>query len=153
VIATISVPAHPVTVKADPFTIIILVTNLAANKLTFISGETNRIVKSLDTGTAPWGMDVDSYEHVAYVTNRGGNYVPVIDLLAQSVITRIPIGAPCTGDLGRHIRTYYLHFIYGARQGLENRWKDKLHFKYNSDGSGTTGFGCRFKNPQGLCVC
>jgi YVTN family beta-propeller protein len=94
VIGTISVPSHPITVKADPFTNTVLVTSLAANKLTFISGETNRIVKSLDTGTGPWGMDIDSNEHVAYVTNRGGNYVTVVDLLGQNIITKIPIGAP-----------------------------------------------------------
>jgi YVTN family beta-propeller protein len=95
VVGTISgLPAHPITVKADPITNTVLVASLAGNKVSFISADSNRIEKIIDTGTAPWGMDLDSIEHYAYVTNRGSNFITVLDLIDQNVAAKIPIAAP-----------------------------------------------------------
>lgn len=95
VVDTISgLPAHPITVKVDPITNTVLVASLAGNKVSFISADTNKIEKIIDTGTAPWGMDLDSREHYAYVTNRGSNFITVLDLIDQDVAAKIPIAAP-----------------------------------------------------------
>lgn len=95
VLGTISgLPAHPITVKVDPITNTVLVASLAGNKVSFISADTNRIEKTIETGTAPWGMDLDSREHYAYVTNRGSNFITVLDLIDQNVAAKIPIAAP-----------------------------------------------------------
>jgi YVTN family beta-propeller protein len=95
VVGTISgLPAHPITVKVDPITNTVLVASLAGNKVSFISADDNRIEKTIETGTAPWGMDLDQIEHYAYVTNRGSNFITVLDLIDQDVVARIPIAAP-----------------------------------------------------------
>ena len=95
VVGTISgLPAHPITVKVDPITNTILVASLAGNKVSFISADTNKIEKIIETGTAPWGMDIDSREHYAYVTNRGSSFITVLDLIDQDVAAKIPIAAP-----------------------------------------------------------
>ena len=95
VVGTISgLPAHPITVKVDPITNTVLVASLAGNKVSFISADTNKIEKTIETGTAPWGMDLDSREHYAYVTNRGSSFITVLDLIDQDVAAKIPIAAP-----------------------------------------------------------
>lgn len=95
VVGTISgLPAHPITVKVDPIINTVLVASLAGNKVSFISADTNKIEKIIETGTAPWGMDIDSREHYAYVTNRGSSFITVLDLIDQDVVAKIPIAAP-----------------------------------------------------------
>jgi DNA-binding beta-propeller fold protein YncE len=39
----------------------------------------------------PWGLDIDSDRHLAYVTNRGNYYITVVDIIAKEVVTKIPI--------------------------------------------------------------
>ncbi|MGB7881300.1 MAG: hypothetical protein WBL44_01125 [Nitrososphaeraceae archaeon] len=57
--------------------------------------ETNNVTKTLSTGTvSPWGLDIDTTRHLAYVTNRGSNYITVVDTENQEIVTTIPIGAP-----------------------------------------------------------
>ncbi len=95
VVGTISgLPAHPITVKVDPITNTVLVASLAGNKVSFISADTNKIEKTIETGTSPWGMDLDSREHYACVTNRGSSFITVLDLIDQDVAAKIPIAAP-----------------------------------------------------------
>lgn len=113
VVGTISgLPAHPITVKVDPITNTLLVASLAGNKVSFISADTNKIEKIIETGTAPWGMDLDSREHYAYVTNRGSNFITVLDLIDQEVVAKIPIAAPAQAitvdDLEHTIYTSYM---------------------------------------------
>jgi YVTN family beta-propeller protein len=95
VVGTISgLPAHPITVKVDPITNTVVVASLAGNKVSFISADTNKIENVVETGTAPWGMDIDDREHYAYVTNRGSSFITVLDLIEQDVAAKIPIAAP-----------------------------------------------------------
>lgn len=95
VVGTISgLPAHPITVKVDPITNTVVVASLAGNKVSFISADTNKIEKTIETGTAPWGMDIDDREHYAYVTNRDSSFITVLDLIEQDVAAKIPIAAP-----------------------------------------------------------
>lgn len=113
VVDTISgLPAHPITVKVDPITNTILVASLAGNKVSFISADTNKIEKTIETGTAPWGMDLDSREHYAYVTNRGSSFITVLDLIERDVAAKIPIAAPAQAitvdDMEHTIYTSYM---------------------------------------------
>jgi YVTN family beta-propeller protein len=95
VVGTLPVSPHPITLKVDPGIDTLLVASLAGNELTFISTETNNVTKTLSTGTVgPWGLDIDTTRHLAYVTNRGSNYITVVDTENQEIVTRIPIGAP-----------------------------------------------------------
>jgi YVTN family beta-propeller protein len=95
VAGAIPVSPHPITVKVDPSMNTLLVASLAGNQLTFISTETNNITKTLRTGpTGPWGLDIDTARHLAYVTNRGSHYITVVDTKNQEIVTTIPIGAP-----------------------------------------------------------
>jgi YVTN family beta-propeller protein len=82
-------------VKVDPDIDTLLVTSLAGNAITFISTTTNNITKTISTGkTGPWGLDIDTARHLAYVTNRGSNYITVVDTENQEIVSTIPIGAP-----------------------------------------------------------
>lgn len=81
-------------VEVDPISNTVLVTSIAGNRLTFISGLTDRVSGTLETGTMPWGLDIDSNRHLAYVTNRGNYYVTVVDILAKQVVAKIPVIAP-----------------------------------------------------------
>ena len=102
VVGTISgLPAHPITVKVDPITNTVLVASLAGNKVSFISADTNKIEKIIETGTAPWGMDIDSREHYAYVTNRGSSFITVLDLIDQDVAAQDPYSCACSSNYGR----------------------------------------------------
>jgi YVTN family beta-propeller protein len=95
VVGTIPVSPHPITVKVDPDIDTLLVTSLAGNAITFISTTTNNITKTISTGkTGPWGLDIDTARHLAYVTNRGSNYITVVDTENQEIVSTIPIGAP-----------------------------------------------------------
>jgi len=95
VVDTIPVSPHPITVKVDPEIDTLLVASLAGNELTFISTTTNNIIKTISTGnTGPWGLGIDTARHLAYVINRGSNYITVVDTENQEIVTRIPIGAP-----------------------------------------------------------
>jgi DNA-binding beta-propeller fold protein YncE len=41
----------------------------------------------------PWGLDIDSSKHLAYVTNRGNYYITVVDILGKNVVAKIPLSA------------------------------------------------------------
>lgn len=94
IVGTIPVPAHPIDVKVDPDSDVLLVTSLAGNGLTLISTKTNQILNTISTGAAPWGLDIDSKEKIAYVTNRGNNYVTVVNIPTQKIIAQVPISGP-----------------------------------------------------------
>ena len=92
IVKTIDVSPHPIDVKVDPVTNQVLVTSFASKKLTFISGETNEITDTVDTGISPWGIGIDNREHLAYIAHHNSPYVAVVDILNKKVIKQIPIG-------------------------------------------------------------
>jgi YVTN family beta-propeller protein len=91
-IKTIDVSPHPIDVKADPVTNQVLVTSFASKKLTFISGDTNEITGTVDTGISPWGIGIDNGEHLAYIAHHNSPYIAVVDILNKKVVKQIPIG-------------------------------------------------------------
>jgi DNA-binding beta-propeller fold protein YncE len=72
----------------------LLVTSLVGDGLTFISTKTNQILNTISTGAAPWGLDIDNKEKLAYVTNSRTDYNTVIDIPTQRIISKIQIGSP-----------------------------------------------------------
>ena len=92
IVKTIAVSPHPIDVKIDPITNQVLVTSFASKKLTFISGDTNEITETIDTGISPWGIGIDKGEHRAYIAHHNSPYIAVVDLLNKKVIKQIPIG-------------------------------------------------------------
>jgi DNA-binding beta-propeller fold protein YncE len=92
IINTIKVSPHPIEVQVDPITNQVLVTSFASKKLTFISGETNEITGTVDTGISPWGIGIDGGEHRAYIAHHNSPYIAVVDILNKKVIDQIPIG-------------------------------------------------------------
>ncbi|HET8793451.1 MAG TPA: hypothetical protein VFM31_06640, partial [Nitrososphaeraceae archaeon] len=92
IVKTIGVSPHPIDVKVDPVTNQVLVTSFASKKLTFISGETNEITDTIDTGISPWGIGIDNREHLAYIAHHNSPYIAVIDILNKKVIKQIPVG-------------------------------------------------------------
>jgi len=92
IVKTIQVSAHPIDVKVDPVTNQVLVTSFASKKLTFISGDTNEITGTVDTGISPWGIGIDDGKHLAYIGHHNSPYIAVVDILNKKVIKQIPIG-------------------------------------------------------------
>src|SRR5574339_181904 len=92
IVKTIQVSAHPIDVKVDPVTNQVLVTSFASKKLTFISGDTNEITGTIDTGISPWGIGIDNGKHLAYIGHHNSSYIAVVDILSKKVIKQIPIG-------------------------------------------------------------
>ena len=92
IVKTINVPPHPIEVKVDPITNQILVTSFASKKVTFISGDTNEITETIDTGISPWGIGIDNREHLAYIAHHNSPYIAVVDILNKKVVNQIPIG-------------------------------------------------------------
>jgi DNA-binding beta-propeller fold protein YncE len=92
IVETIKVSPHPIDVKADPVTNQVLVTSFASKKLTFISGDTNEITGTVDTGISPWGIGIDNGEHLAYIAHHNSPYIAVVDILNKKVVKQIPIG-------------------------------------------------------------
>ena len=92
IVKTIKVSAHPIEVKADPVSNQVLVTSFASKKLTFISGDTNEITGTVDTGISPWGIGIDNREHLAYIAHHNSPYIAVVDILNHKVVKQIPIG-------------------------------------------------------------
>lgn len=92
IVKTIKVSAHPIDVKADPVSNQVLVTSFASKKLTFISGETNEITGTVDTGISPWGIGIDNGKHLAYIAHHNSPFIAVVDILNHKVVKQIPIG-------------------------------------------------------------
>jgi DNA-binding beta-propeller fold protein YncE len=92
IVKTINVSPHPIDVQVDPITNQVLVTSFASKKLTFISGDTNEITGTIDTGISPWGIGIDNREHLAYIAHHNSPYIAVVDILNKKVIKQIPIG-------------------------------------------------------------
>ena len=92
IVKTIDVSPHPMDLKVDPVTNQVLVTSFASTKLTFISGDTNEITGTVDTGISPWGIGIDNREHLAYIAHHNSPYIAVVDILNKKVIKQIPIG-------------------------------------------------------------
>jgi YVTN family beta-propeller protein len=92
IVKTIQVSAHPIEVKADPVTNQVLVTSFASKKLTFISGETNEITATVDTGISPWCIGIDNGKHLAYIAHHNSPHIAVVDILNHKVVKQIPIG-------------------------------------------------------------
>ena len=92
IVKTIKVSAHPIEVNADPVSNQVLVTSFASKKLTFISGETNEITGTVDTGISPWGIGIDNGKHLAYIAHHNSPHMAVVDILNHKVVKQIPIG-------------------------------------------------------------
>jgi DNA-binding beta-propeller fold protein YncE len=60
--------------------------------LTFISGETNEITGTVDTGISPWGIGIDNTKNLAYIAHHNSPYIAVVDILNHKVVKQIPIG-------------------------------------------------------------
>ena len=99
VIDSIKVPSHPITVRVDPQTSTIIVTNAGGQDLTFIK-ETfdtssgifeHAITKTIKTGSAPWGIDVDTDDGLVYVSNRAAHHISVIDVSSKQLVKKIPL--------------------------------------------------------------
>lgn len=97
VIEKIPVSPHPYAVKVDPVTNKILIANMAGNEITFIvpdeDDETKHIISNtIKTGTVPWGVDIDTDNHRAYITHRGSHHITVLDTISEKIIEEIQIG-------------------------------------------------------------
>lgn len=98
VLEKIPVSPHPYALKVDPITGKVLVANMAGNEITFLSPDekdgkiTHTISSTVKTGTVPWGIDIDTTKHLAYVTHRGGHHITVLDIIGEKILETIPVG-------------------------------------------------------------
>lgn len=96
---TIPVADDPYVVTVDTVSDKVLVASLAGNAIsvltpTEIQGTDNfeHIVTSvIKTGIAPWCVDVDGINHLAFVAHRGSSYLSVINIIEESEIAQIPL--------------------------------------------------------------
>ncbi|QLH09259.1 YncE family protein [Candidatus Nitrosotenuis sp. DW1] len=98
VLEKIPVSPHPYALKVDSITGKILVANMAGNEITFLVPDekggkvTHTVSSTVKTGTVPWGIDIDTMKHLAYVTHRGGHHITVIDVIGEKILDTIPVG-------------------------------------------------------------
>ena len=96
---TVSVADDPYVVAVDTVSNKVLVASLAGNAVsiltpTDIQGSDNFehvVTSKLKTGTAPWCIDVDSMNHLAFVAHRGSSYLSVINIIEESEVAQIPL--------------------------------------------------------------
>ena len=105
VIETLDVSRHPYSVKVDPNTDTVIVTSLAGNSISFVQinpgvdddGENSeidfaiihQITNVVESPIGPWGLDIDSANGLAYVTNRGADTLTVLDINEQAIVEEI----------------------------------------------------------------
>ena len=96
---TIPVADDPYVIAVDTISDKVVVASLAGNAVsiltpTEIQGTDNfeHIVTSeIKTGTAPWCVDIDGVNHLAFVAHRGSSYLSVINIIEENEIAQIPL--------------------------------------------------------------
>jgi YVTN family beta-propeller protein len=97
---TITVADDPYTVKVDTVTDKVIVASLAGNAVTILTpvelssspgNFEHEISSELKTGSAPWCLDIDSINHLAYVSHRGSSYLSVINIIDEVEVAQIPL--------------------------------------------------------------
>ena len=104
VIETLDVAHNPYSVKVDPNTDTVIVTSLAGNAISFVKSDpvtddddidnnsiTHQITNIVESPIGPWGLDIDSTNGLAYVTNRGADTLTVLDIKEQTIVDEIPL--------------------------------------------------------------
>lgn len=97
VLEKIPVSAHPFALKVDPVTNKILIANMAGNEITFLVPDKDNPAKhvissTVKTGTVPWGIDIDTDNHLAYITHRGAHHITILDTITEKIVDTIPVG-------------------------------------------------------------
>jgi YVTN family beta-propeller protein len=97
VIEKIPVSAHPFAIKVDSVTNKILIANMAGNEITFLvpdeDDQTKHSISStVKTGTVPWGIDIDTDNHRAYISHRGAHHITVLDTITEKIVDKIEVG-------------------------------------------------------------
>lgn len=97
VLEKIPVSAHPFAIKVDPVTNKILIANMAGNEITFLvpdedDDRKHTISSTIKTGTVPWGIDIDTDNHRAYITHRGSHYITILDTVTEKIVDKIEVG-------------------------------------------------------------
>lgn len=97
---TLPVVDDPYTVKVDSITNKVIIGSLAGNAVTIVTPSesegystsvTHEITSELKTGTAPWCLDIDSINHLAFVSHRGSSDLSVINILEEEEVATIPL--------------------------------------------------------------
>lgn len=99
IVDEIDVLAHPYEMAIDRVTDTLVVTSTAGNSLSFIKPQFSEdgqfyghaLTKTLKVEEAPWGIEIDSKEHLAYVTNRGSEKITVFSTIEPNLLRTIPI--------------------------------------------------------------
>jgi YVTN family beta-propeller protein len=68
------------------------VANLDSNSVSVIDTTTNNVIKTVDVGSWPYGVEVNSEGTKVYVANDHDNTVSVIDTTTNTVTAIIPVG-------------------------------------------------------------
>lgn len=98
VLEKIPVSRHPYALKVDTVSGKVLVASMAGNEVTFLSPQensgkiTHKITSTVKTGTAPWGIDINGIEHLAYVSHRGAHHITVLDILEENIREIVQVG-------------------------------------------------------------
>ena len=87
----------PSYVAVSPNGQLLLALNTPCGKLTFISALTQKLLNTVNVGTMPNGIVIDSESERAYISNRISNTVSVVDLLNRKVIETLKTGNGPTG--------------------------------------------------------
>ena len=98
---TIPVVDDPYTVRVDPMTDKVIIGSLAGNAVTFVTPSesgvgysqdiTHEISSELKTGISPWCLDIDSMNHLAFVSHRGSSTLSVINIIEEEEVATIQL--------------------------------------------------------------
>ena len=96
---TISIADDPYVVTVDTISDKVLVASLAGNAVSIITPTVNdstgniehTVTSEIKTGVAPWCVDLDEINHMAFVSHRGSSYLSVIHILDGNEIAQIPL--------------------------------------------------------------
>ena len=95
---TIPIADDPYVIAVDTISDKVLVASLSGNALSIITPSENnagniehQVTSELKTGTAPWCVDLDELNHLAFVAHRGSSHLSVVQILDESEIAQIPL--------------------------------------------------------------
>jgi YVTN family beta-propeller protein len=75
----------------------VYVADPGSNQISVIDSYSNTVVTTINVGTLPWGIAVNSASNIIYVTNYGSNTVTVIDGYTNAVTATIGVGTQPEG--------------------------------------------------------
>lgn len=126
VTATIPVGHNPNGIAVSAYNGLMCVTNFLSNDVSLVDPNSLKVVATVPVGSGPTGVarppgldtgdtGLDIPESFAYVANKTGNSVSVVEVGSARVIATIPVDASPDGVAARYDKVYVTHSVPSGR--------------------------------------